>query len=80
MQTGIQLALNQGRIGSVVEVLLDGPARRGEGTWHGRGDDNRVVNFPMWPGILEGEIARIRITGATPHALLGERANMPPRP
>jgi tRNA-2-methylthio-N6-dimethylallyladenosine synthase len=80
LQTGIQLGLNQARIGSVAEVLIDGPARRGEGTWQGRGDDNRVVNFPVWHGIREGEIARVRITGATAHALLGERAPAAPPP
>jgi len=57
-----------------VELLVDGPARRGAGLWHGRGDDNRVVNFPEWPGIRPGQLATVMITGATAHALLGTRA------
>ena len=72
LQADIQLELNQSFIGREFEVLLDGPARRGSGWWQGRGADNRVVNVPAWAGIAEGEIARVSITGATTHALLGE--------
>ena len=41
--------------------------------WHGRGADNRVVNFPAWGGIESGELVRMEVTGASPHALLGRR-------
>jgi tRNA-2-methylthio-N6-dimethylallyladenosine synthase len=72
-QSAIQLELNQGLIGRCVEVLVDGPARRGTAQWQGRGDDNRVVNFTAWDGIAAGDLVEVTITGATPHALLGER-------
>ncbi len=72
-QAAIQLELNQGLIGRVVEILVDGPAKRGAAQWQGRGDDNRVVIFPAWQGIVPGELAEITVSGATPHALLGER-------
>lgn len=72
-QAAIALSLNQALIGQVVEVLVDGPAKRGEGLWQGRGEDHRVVNFPGWEGIAAGQLVEIRITGATAHALLGER-------
>jgi len=71
LQGAIQLELNQALIGRSVEVLVDGPARRGASIWQGRGDDNRVVNFPAWPGIAAGTLARVTISGATAHALLG---------
>ena len=74
LQGRIQLGLNQERIGRTVEVLVDGPAKRGSGLWQGRGDDNRVVNFPSWPGIEAGTLASLEVTGATAHALLGERS------
>ena len=77
VQGRIQLALNQERIGRRVEVLVDGPAKRGSGLWQGRGDDNRVVNFPSWEGIETGVLVRIEVTGATTHALLGERVTGP---
>ncbi len=73
LQEGVSLSLNQALIGRSVEVVVDGPAKRGKGLWHGRGEDHRVVNFPAWPGIRAGELVAIRITGATAHALLGER-------
>ncbi len=72
LQTEIQLALNQGLIGRRVEVLVDGPAKRGKLVWSGRSDDNRVVNFPAWDGIREGELATLEIAGASAHALFGE--------
>lgn len=71
-QGEIQLALNQALIGRTVEVLLDGPAKRGA-LWQGRGADNRVVNLPPWDGIAAGEVVPVRIVGATAHALFGER-------
>ncbi len=74
VQAAIQLELNQQTIGSTVEVLVDGPARRGADLWQGRGDDGRVVNVPAWPGITPGQIARITITGASTHSLAGELA------
>ncbi len=71
-QARIQLELNQAAIGTVVEVLVDGPAKRGADLWQGRGDDGRVVNFPAWPGIEPGRIVRLAITGASTHSLVGE--------
>lgn len=72
LQEEIQLSLNQGLIGRTVEVLLDGPAKRGA-LWQGRGADNRVVNMPAWEGIEAGQIAAVTILAATAHALFGER-------
>jgi tRNA-2-methylthio-N6-dimethylallyladenosine synthase len=73
VQATIQLELNQALIGSHIEVLVDGPAARGASQWQGRGADNRVVNFSSWDGIRPGEVAAIAITGATAHALIGEK-------
>jgi tRNA-2-methylthio-N6-dimethylallyladenosine synthase len=73
LQSRVQLELNQSLIGRHVEVLVDGPSKRGDDTWQGRGPDNRVVNFPAWRGITAGEVEEVRVTGATAHALLGAR-------
>lgn len=75
-QAAIALSLNQALIGKVFQVLVDGPAKRGEGLWQGRGEDHRVVNFPGWEGVAPGQLVPIRITGATAHALLGERVHV----
>lgn len=74
LQAAVQFELNQSLINRDVEVLVDGPAKRGAESWQGRGPDNRVVNFPAWNGIRAGEVARVVVTGATAHALLGVRA------
>jgi tRNA-2-methylthio-N6-dimethylallyladenosine synthase len=78
LQSAIQLELNQRLIGTRVEVLVDGAARRGAARWQGRGDDNRVVNFAACDGIAPGVVIEVAISGATPHALLGEVASSGP--
>jgi tRNA-2-methylthio-N6-dimethylallyladenosine synthase len=74
LQATVQFELNQSLINRHIEVLVDRPAKRGADSWQGRGPDNRVVNFPAWNGIRAGEVARVVVTGATAHALLGVRA------
>jgi tRNA-2-methylthio-N6-dimethylallyladenosine synthase len=75
LQSGVQLELNQGLIGRRVEVLVDGPAKRGAAQWQGRGDDNRVVCFPADGHMDTGTLVEVTVTGATPHALIGELAH-----
>ena len=71
LQAAIRIDLNRARIGRVVEVLVDGPAKRGERLWQGRGDDNRVVNFSHDGPVAPGDLVAVRVTGATAHSLLG---------
>jgi tRNA-2-methylthio-N6-dimethylallyladenosine synthase len=80
LQSTVQLAFNNALIGRDVSVLVDGPARRGANLWQGRGPDNRVVNFPAWPGIHRGEVATLSLVGATAHALLGARSGSDQKP
>jgi tRNA-2-methylthio-N6-dimethylallyladenosine synthase len=79
LQSGVQLELNQALIGRRVEVLVDGPAKRGAAQWQGRGDDNRVVCFPAERHLEAGTLVEVTVTGATPHALIGELAQVEPR-
>ncbi len=72
LQNEIQLELNQALIGREVEVLVDGPAKKGATHWQGRGDDNRVVCFPADGPLQAGTLTHVTVTGATPHALIGE--------
>jgi len=80
LQAKIQLALNRELVGTVVEVLVDGVAKRGAGLWQARGRDNRVVNFQGWEGLTAGQLVRIEITGASAHALVGRRVDASPGP
>ncbi|MGE0810317.1 MAG: tRNA (N6-isopentenyl adenosine(37)-C2)-methylthiotransferase MiaB [Immundisolibacter sp.] len=58
-------------VGSVQTVLVEGPAKRGEGQLHGRLGNNRVVNF-AGPEPLTGHLVDIQITAASAHTLRGE--------
>jgi tRNA-2-methylthio-N6-dimethylallyladenosine synthase len=80
VQGAIQLDLNRALVGQTVEILVDGPAKRGAALWHGRGADNRVVNFPAWDSIRAGVLASVTVTGATAHALMGDRTENPVGP
>jgi tRNA-2-methylthio-N6-dimethylallyladenosine synthase len=82
LQRELTLRLHQSRIGTLTRVLVEGPSRRGQpvGQRTGRCPFNRVVNFlpgnPSSPGRQtgpeHGELVRVRLSGATPHSLLGE--------
>lgn len=74
-QREIQLQLHRGLVGREVEVLVEGPSRKG-GQLTGRSPDNRVVNFRAAgdpdPAAWVGGFAAVRITGYGPNSLLGE--------
>ena len=69
-QREIQLALHRDLVGRRVEVLVEGPSRKG-GQLAGRGPDNRVVNFEG-PSEAVGSFGEVEITGFGPNSLLGE--------
>ncbi len=68
----ISLELNQSVVGTVARVLVDGTSRRDPGVWQGRGEDNRVVNFPRTGTESVGDVVDVRIVRAAPHSLIGE--------
>jgi tRNA-2-methylthio-N6-dimethylallyladenosine synthase len=68
----ISQELNQQLVGRQVEVLIDGESRRSDSDWQGRGEDNRVVNFPKAVGEGVGDTVSVRITRALSHSLYGE--------
>jgi tRNA-2-methylthio-N6-dimethylallyladenosine synthase len=68
----ISLELNQSLVGRVARVLIDGTSRRDLRVWQGRGEDNRVVNFPRSGAESVGDVVDVRIVRAAPHSLIGE--------
>ncbi|HPQ40160.1 MAG TPA: tRNA (N6-isopentenyl adenosine(37)-C2)-methylthiotransferase MiaB [bacterium] len=68
-QRRISMARNQDLIGETVEVLVDGPAKRGTELWTGRNRQNRVVNFTG--EALPGRLYDVRIESASPNCLYG---------
>ncbi len=68
----ISLELNQELVGEVAQVLIDGESRRNPEHWQGRGEDNRVVNFPKSGREDVGDVVEVEIQRAGPHSLSGE--------
>ncbi len=58
-------------IGSVLDVLVEGESRMGEGQMFGRTTWNRIVNF-TGPGELSGRIVPVKIIRSYRNSLLGE--------
>ena len=75
----ISLALNRELVGTTVPVLIDGDSRRDPNHWQGRGEDNRVVNFPKSGCECVGGIVDVRIARAGAHSLSGELVSKRPR-
>jgi tRNA-2-methylthio-N6-dimethylallyladenosine synthase len=71
----ISTELNRALVGSTVPVLIDGDSRRDSQHWQGRGEDNRVVNFPKSGREAVGDLVHVRITRAGAHSLAGEMAD-----
>ena len=67
----ISLELNEALIGGVAQVLIDGESRRDPEHWQGRGEDNRVVNFPKCGREEVGDLVDVKIQRAGPHSLAG---------
>jgi tRNA-2-methylthio-N6-dimethylallyladenosine synthase len=68
----ISVELNEALVGTTVPVLIDGDSRRDANDWQGRGEDNRVVNFPKTGHEGVGDTVGVRILRASAHSLGGE--------
>ncbi len=71
-QNEISKEILAAQVGSVSEVLISGPSKRGAGEWSGRTGENRIVNFPAPAGIQAGDLRRVKIVTALKHSLKGE--------
>lgn len=71
LQESISLRKHQARVGSTVEVLVQGPAKRGDG-WFGKSEDFKTTVIdppPVAP--RAGDLVRVHVRNATAHALYG---------
>jgi len=64
--------ISRAMVGTRQQVLVDGPARRGDGLLAGRTENNRVVNFPSNDTSLIGRFVELEIVEAFPNSLRGE--------
>jgi len=70
-QRGITLSKNRLHEGTIQEILVEGPAKRGDDQLTGRTLGNKVVNFPARAN-LKGELVRVKIVKGLQNSLLGE--------
>tara|TARA_Y100000588_G_scaffold388786_1_gene489866 strand:+ start:1660 stop:3015 length:1356 start_codon:yes stop_codon:yes gene_type:complete len=70
LQSRISAEVNNEYIGSVLDVLVEGKARKGKGRVYGKSDGFKTVVFTS--EALPNTIVPVRITSATQKTLLGE--------
>jgi tRNA-2-methylthio-N6-dimethylallyladenosine synthase len=70
------LRRNEALVGTVREVMAEGPSKRNKARWSGRDGGNRIVVWDAASGAqpASGDLARIRIVEAHPQILVGEIA------
>jgi tRNA-2-methylthio-N6-dimethylallyladenosine synthase len=67
-------AIGEAMVGTVQQVLVEGPSKRNSAELAARTGNNRTVNF-AGGGELAGQFAALRITEARHHSLRGELIN-----
>ena len=66
------LARNERLVGSVRDVLVEGPSLRNAARWSGRDSGNRIVVFEPTRPLAPGELVAVKIAEAHPQILIGE--------
>lgn len=72
VQNRISLAKNQAYIGTLTEVMVEGPSERNPAIWSGRNPQYKLIHFKPKPRQRPGELAGARITAASTFTLEGE--------
>ena len=63
---------NDRLVGTLREVIAEGPSKRNADRWSGRDSGNRIVVWDSSEGTFKsGEKVRVRITEAHPQVLIG---------
>ena len=66
--------VSEAMVGTVQQVLVEGPSKRDPGEFAARTDNNRTVNFPGRAELVHN-FTNLRITEARHHSLRGELVN-----
>ncbi|MCM8532796.1 MAG: tRNA (N6-isopentenyl adenosine(37)-C2)-methylthiotransferase MiaB [Lentisphaeraceae bacterium] len=65
-------AKNEKLVGTLQEVLVEGPSKRNSERWNGRNPNHKIVIFDPQDGVKVGDLVKIKIDMATQHSLYGE--------
>ncbi len=71
LQEEMSLERYRALIGKTFPVLVEGPARRGEGRLAGKTPQFKTAIFPGVEGVRAGDTVAMRVDSATGHSLLG---------
>jgi len=71
LQNQISLEKNRQLIGSVLDIMVEGPSKLGRNQMMGRSRNNKLVNF-MASQNLVGRTVQVRIAAASGNSLVGE--------
>ena len=71
LQEAISLERNRATIGTEYPVMVEGPARRGQGMLAGKTPQFKTAVFSAPSGTVPGHMVRVRIESATAHSLTG---------
>ena len=63
---------NNRLVGTVREVMVEGPSKRNAARWSGRDGGNRIVVWKPNGDVRIGDLVKLRITAAHPQILIGE--------
>jgi tRNA-2-methylthio-N6-dimethylallyladenosine synthase len=72
IQTEISLEKNQAYIGTLNELLVDGPSAKNPEIWSGRNSQNKLVHFQPTPKVKPGDFINVKVTRAQTFTLEGE--------
>ena len=61
-------------MGTVREVLVEGPSLRNKARWSGRDSGNRIVVFEPSVSLEAGSLVQVKVLEAHPQILVGELA------
>ena len=71
IQEEMSLERYRALVGQTFPVLVEGPARRGEGRLAGKTPQFKTAIFPGAAGVRAGDTVNVRVDSATGHSLLG---------
>ncbi len=71
---------NARQVGTVAELLLEGPSKTDPARLSGRTRSNRLVHVPAEEGLAAGDLVAARLEEAASHYLLGTVTAAPPSP
>ncbi len=66
------LQRHEARVGLIEEVLVEGPSKKDPTVLSGRTRQNKLVHFVAPAPVRNGSYARVEVTRAAPHHLVGE--------